>query len=104
MKIWKKLLQVDRVHLKFIAERKSLQTSKQTNKQTYIHTYSTYIHTHYAYAIAFHKQNLGKILSSLTNQHSVVLPSMLLTFETRPSLLRNLQMAYSKAKLTVFRS
>ena len=96
MKILKKLLQVDRVHLKFIAERKSLQTSKQTNKQTYIHT-------HYAYAIAFHKQNLEKILSSLTNQHSVVVPSMLLTFETRPSSLRNLQMAYSKAKLTVFR-
>ena len=75
-------------------------TNKQTNKQTYIHTY---IHTHYAYAIAFHKQNLEKILSSLTNQHSVVLPSMLLTFETRPSSLRNLQMAYSKAKLTLFR-
>ena len=35
MKIWKKLLQVDRVHLEFIPNA------------------SRYIHTHYAYAIAF---------------------------------------------------
>ena len=35
MKIWKKLLQVDRVHLEFIGNA------------------SRYIYTHYAYAIAF---------------------------------------------------
>ena len=35
MKIWKKLLQMDRVHLEFIGNA------------------SSYIHTHYAYAIAF---------------------------------------------------
>jgi len=34
-KIWKKLLQVDRVHLEFISNA------------------SRYMHTHYAYAIAF---------------------------------------------------
>ena len=34
MKIWKKLLQVDRIHLEFIGNA------------------SRYIHTHYAYAIA----------------------------------------------------
>ena len=35
MKIWKKLLQVDRVHLEFIGNA------------------SRYMHTHYAYATAF---------------------------------------------------
>ena len=35
MKIWKKLLQVDGVHLEFIGNA------------------SCYVHTHYAYAIAF---------------------------------------------------
>ena len=35
MKIWKKLLQVDRVHLEFIGNA------------------SRYMHTHYAFAIAF---------------------------------------------------
>ena len=76
-------------------------TNKQTNKQTNIHTY---IHIYpLCLCHCFSQPKFRKILSLLTNQHSVVLPSMLLTFETRPSSLRNLQMAYSKAKLTVFR-
>ena len=56
MKIWKKLLQVDRVHLEVIGN------------------VSRYIHTHYAYAIAFIVYSLQVFSSQKEKEDTIKRP------------------------------